>query len=149
MNQFQKARQSKSFISRFLVGIILLIVCLYIFWWFNQKQKNILLGTGIVAAWALGIQMMDYDLDLSTLWDTGSIEDSRVENKNGVKLIGKCLSDNLNCSNFDTQPEAQTLYEDCAEQIIANNKWIDTKIDVYGLDGDNDGVVCESLPKGE
>lgn len=149
MNQFQKARNSKSFVTRLLVWIIALIVCLYFFWWFNNKQKNILLGTWIVAAGALGVQMMDYDLDLWTLRDTGSIEDSRVESKNWVKLIGKCLSDNLNCSNFNTQSEAQALYEDCAEQIIANNKWIDTTIDVYGLDGDNDGVVCESLPKGE
>jgi hypothetical protein len=66
--------------------------------------------------------MMDYDLDLGTLRDTGSIEDSRVESKNGIKLVGKCLSNNLNCSNFDTQSEAQALYEDCAEQIIENNK---------------------------
>lgn len=38
-----------------------------------------------------------------------------------------------NCSDFATQEEAQAEYEK-------------DKSDPHGLDGDNDGVACESLP---
>ncbi|GAA5109543.1 excalibur calcium-binding domain-containing protein [Haloechinothrix salitolerans] len=41
-----------------------------------------------------------------------------------------------NCSDFETQEEAQEEYEK-------------DKSDPHGLDGDGDGVACESLPSGE
>ena len=41
----------------------------------------------------------------------------------------------VNCSDFDTQAEAQAFFE-------AN----DPENDPYGLDADGDGVACESLP---
>jgi len=53
----------------------------------------------------------------------------------------------MNCSSFSNQGEAQAKYNECAEEIAANNPGIDVKkLDVYGLDGDNDGIVCEALP---
>jgi hypothetical protein len=39
----------------------------------------------------------------------------------------------LNCDDFDTQPEAQAEFDSDPS-------------DPHGLDGDNDGVACESLP---
>lgn len=66
-----------------------------------------------------------------------------------MRIFGEeCITNNLNCSNFATQPEAQALYESCAQKIALDN---DTStealknIDVYGLDRDKDGVVCEAL----
>jgi micrococcal nuclease len=44
-------------------------------------------------------------------------------------------SDDLNCSDFDSQPEAQEVLED--DPSDPNN-----------LDGEGDGVACESLPGG-
>jgi len=42
----------------------------------------------------------------------------------------------LNCSDFDTQPQAQACYNYCVSQGIG---------DVHDLDGnDNDGLGCES-----
>ena len=41
-----------------------------------------------------------------------------------------------NCDDFETQVEAQAIYEQCGT-------------DVNRLDGDKDGMVCEHLPKGE
>ena len=43
-------------------------------------------------------------------------------------------SGNLNCSDFPTQNKAQSCFDYCGP------------VDVHGLDTDNDGVVCESLP---
>lgn len=140
-----EARRTKSVRVWVIVILLLVVVALFFFW---GKMKGLLIALFILLLVALGLETTDYDLDLWTLMKTWSIQESRVENKNGVKLIGKCVSDNLNCSNFDTQSEAQELYENCAAQIKENNKNVkDVKsLDVYGLDRDKDGKVCESLP---
>lgn len=49
-----------------------------------------------------------------------------------------CSSDFYNCSDFSTQREAQAAYDYCAVRGFG---------DVHGLDQDDDGVACESLPK--
>lgn len=47
-----------------------------------------------------------------------------------------CSYNKYNCGDFSTQIEAQAMFEDCGG--ISN--------DVHWLDGDGDGVACESLP---
>ena len=44
-----------------------------------------------------------------------------------------CSSDVYNCGDFDTQAEAQEVFEYCGPD------------DVHRLDSDGDGEVCESL----
>jgi len=71
-------------------------------------------------------------------------------------LSGDCVTaqrnstSDLNCSNFKTQPEAQAKYDQCAEQIASYNEGKSSaeikNLDIYGLDGDKDGTVCEALP---
>ena len=46
-----------------------------------------------------------------------------------------CTADTLECSNFDSQQDAQACHDRCL--AVANE-------DVHGLDEDSDGVVCES-----
>ncbi len=48
-----------------------------------------------------------------------------------------CSRNILNCSNFKRQSEAQACFNYCKSTVGR---------DVHGLDGDHDGVVCESLP---
>jgi endonuclease YncB( thermonuclease family) len=48
-----------------------------------------------------------------------------------------CASNDLDCSNFASAAEAQSCFDTCMEQV---------GYDVYNLDGDADGVACESLP---
>jgi hypothetical protein len=43
-----------------------------------------------------------------------------------------CAFDKYNCSDFNTQNEAQTMLEKCEK-------------DVHGLDHDKDGTACEEL----
>ena len=101
--------------------------------------------------------MYDYDLDLKTLRDTGSIQASRIQHtKDGIVLRGDCVTaqrnsaSDLNCANFKTQEEAQAKYDQCAEQIASYNAGKTTEqiknLDIYGLDGNNNGIVCEALP---
>ena len=46
-----------------------------------------------------------------------------------------CSSNYYNCADFNTQSEAQAVFEYCGG--IGN--------DIHWLDGDDDGVACESL----
>ena len=48
-----------------------------------------------------------------------------------------CTGPDLNCSDFATHAEAQACYEYCKSQGYG---------DVFRLDGDKDGIACESLP---
>lgn len=52
---------------------------------------------------------------------------------------GGKYSDEYNCSDFATQPEAQTFYDTAGG----------VKGDVNRLDANKDGIPCESLPKGK
>ncbi|XOB46405.1 MAG: thermonuclease family protein [Candidatus Nealsonbacteria bacterium] len=47
-----------------------------------------------------------------------------------------CSYNAYNCSDFSTHVEAQNVFEYCGG--VSN--------DIHGLDGDNDGIACESLP---
>lgn len=48
-----------------------------------------------------------------------------------------CASDFYNCSDFGTQAAAQQVYNYCAALGFG---------DIHRLDGDNNGLACESLP---
>ncbi|MCC6458047.1 MAG: endonuclease/exonuclease/phosphatase family protein [Caldilineaceae bacterium] len=50
-----------------------------------------------------------------------------------------CNANTLNCSNFSTQSAAQACFDWCVSQGAG---------DIHRLDGNNDGVACESLPGG-
>lgn len=148
--RFQTARNSKSF--RLWLMVILLAILLYMYF-FVGKMKILLLVLMVFLAGAIGVEVSNYDIDLGKLRESGSIQESRVQTKNGVTIFGNCVSDDINCANFKTQGEAQAKYEQCAEQIKNDNTQLKDSqevknLDIYGLDGDKDGTVCEALPKG-
>lgn len=51
--------------------------------------------------------------------------------------VCSCSSNSLNCANFSTHSQAQSCFNYCIGQ---------GRGDIHRLDGDNDGVACESLP---
>lgn len=139
------------------IGLLVLVIALYLL---GFIKKGFAIGLGIILLAAIGIQTFNWDLDLGTLWKTGDINASRVQTintKDGkITLTGNCVlpgkdgKGDLNCDNFKTQEEAQAKYNQCAEQIAASNKLDSTKVrnlDIYGLDGNKNGIVCEALPK--
>ena len=154
-NELQKARNTKSTRLWFLV---LLAVVLFVLWWFKIIKTGFAVGLGIVVLAAIGIETFNYDLDLGTLWKTGNIQESRVSHtQDGIVLKGSCAlpkkwgEGDLNCSNFKTQEEAQAKYDQCATEIASYNQWVDAakirSLDIYRLDGNKNGIVCEALPK--
>lgn len=54
-----------------------------------------------------------------------------------VAAVCDCSGNLYNCSDFSTHRQAQACYDYCVSQ---------SRGDIHRLDGDNDGVACESLP---
>lgn len=151
-DSLKKLRNSKN--GRMtVIGILMLVVILLLIFW--GKAKGMLIFILVLLAIAMWLEGFDYDADLGKLWETGSYSESRVEtvtNSDGetIRVITwNCNRSefDLNCSSFATQEEAQAKYNQCASEVAANNPWIDVnKLDIYGLDGNNNGIVCEALP---
>ena len=51
-------------------------------------------------------------------------------------MILECSENQYDCEDFETQAEAQEMFEFCGG--------VDN--DIHYLDGDDDGVACETLP---
>lgn len=129
----------------------------------KSAKKKILLGVIVVLLGVLGLESFNSDFDLGSIFSGNSVSDSKIErdvdgnlqkDASGnfvTKLIrdklgnvvpegtaGAKYTDEYNCDDFTTQPEAQAFFEKAGG----------VKGDTNRLDGDKDGEVCESLPKG-
>jgi len=125
-----------------------IVVILFIFF---EKLRIFLVIIFITLLAALGLEVSQNDWDLGKLWETGSFQESKVlRDESGNVLFDKLgnittdsskgkKADEYNCDDFSTQPEAQEFFEKVGG--VGN--------DVNRLDGDKDGVACESLPKEE
>lgn len=142
--KIQKARGNKN--VRLVVLLIIIAIAAGM-WYYGDKTDNKTLQTGAavvggIAGLATGLEVADKDFDLQTLWETGSLKESLLErDADGNLLNTQRICDaqtegfyDYNCADFTTQDEAQSVYEQCGT-------------DVSRLDGDNDGIVCESLPQ--
>ena len=131
-----------------LILILMAIVAVLFFVW--EKARIALVVAFITLTAALGLEISQNDWDLGQLWQTGSFQESKVQrDESGNVLydafgnvttdgsVGKS-ADKYNCSDFETQEQAQTFFE----------KLGGTSNDVNRLDGDKDGEACESLPSG-
>ena len=131
-----------------VISILLVIVAVLFFVW--EKARIFLVVAFLALLAALGLEVTENDWDLQELLQTGSFEESKImRDASGDFLYdiegnivtnsakGK-QADEYNCDDFATQPQAQRFFEKVGG--IGN--------DVNRLDGDKDGVACESLPAG-
>ena len=104
--------------------------------------KRILIGIGITIA-VLFLGLLIY----AGIKGGGTIYENDGQNNEGNGNQGiavgepnpngyDCTKDVYNCENFTTQSEAQVAFDSCIN---------DDKGDVWGLDADGDGRVCEGL----
>jgi hypothetical protein len=123
-------------------------------------KKKVLLGVLVLLLGALGLELGGKDFDLGSILDGNSVSDSAImrdENGNLVKdadgnLVTKVMrnkmgdvvtdgsgkaTDEYNCADFKTQPEAQNFFEKAGGVSKDTNR----------LDGNKDGVACQDLPK--
>lgn len=160
MNEVVNWRHSKK-ARLYIIGGLLVIVALLAF--FFEGLRIWMLGIGIALLIALGLEVGNTDIDLGTMIEERSISDAVIErdaegnletnaeggfmtrvlrNKEGDVVAegtaGAKYTDEYNCDDFSTQPEAQKFFE----------KMGGVENDVNRLDGNKDGVACQALPKG-
>ena len=160
MKEISAWRRSKK--SRLIVIIGLLFVVGIIGFLF-EATRAWMIGIGVVLLLALGLEVAETDVDLGSVVETGSVSDSVIErdaegnletasdgglltrilrdkegNEVAAGTAGAKYTDEYNCDDFDTQPEAQRFFERAGG----------VEGDVNRLDGNKDGVACQALPAG-
>jgi hypothetical protein len=143
----KKLRFNRKFRLGLILALMLIVAILFIVW---EKARIYLVVIFITLLAAFGLEVSQNDWDLGELWKTRSFEESKVSrDKSGNILFDKFgdittdsskgkKADDYNCDDFSTQPEAQAFFI----------KVGGTGNDINRLDGDKDGIACESLPKG-
>lgn len=129
-----------------IIGI-LIAIAVAAFFFVKSTAAKVVLGIVIaVLAGAFGMEMKQTDYDLGKAIQTGSLSAAKIERDSSGNLVAASVDafcsakeKDYNCADFTSQPEAQQVYDRC--------KTLGQDMDVYHLDGDKDGVVCESLPK--
>ena len=109
----------------------------------TTTKKKILLGVFILLLGALGLEATNNDYSLESLLAGESLSESKIiRDENGninfddpLTVSAYCESDTKNCADFDSQEQAQTIFEQCGG----------LGSDAHGLDGNNNGVACEAL----
>jgi hypothetical protein len=128
----------------------------------TTAKKKILLGVIVILLGALGFEVSNNDFDLGSILSGKSISDSKVMRDEKGNLLqdeagnlitrylrdkagnvvpegtpGAKYTDEYNCDDFASQPEAQTFFTKAGGVSKDTNR----------LDGDKDSEACESLPK--
>lgn len=125
--------------------------------------KPLLIGLLAILAGAFGLEATNSDWDLGKILKGDSPSDAKIlrdkegnvrRDKDGNIVTrvmrdkdgnivpdgqaGAKYTDEYNCSDFGTQPEAQRFFDKAGGVGQDTNR----------LDGDKDGVACEDLPRG-
>lgn len=126
----------------------------------RKIAKGVVGGIIVILLGALGLELSNNDFDLGSILSGNSVSDSKVmrdekgnlqkdaagnlvtrvmrDKEGNVVTSGGKYTDEYNCDDFTTQPEAQQFFMKAG----GVNK------DTNRLDGNKDGEACESLPKG-
>lgn len=143
---FQKIRRSKNARLWTIGGLLVIVLVL---WYFAKATwVKILLGSIAVVLFGAGaMEVSNKDYDVGKLIETRSFKASEIQRDEKGNLLSTSIDEfctqsdiDYNCADFKTQSEATTVYERCQQK--------GKNMDVYRLDGDKDGKVCEALPVG-
>jgi len=124
--------------------IVILLIAAGILFYFWKKGRIFVAGIIIILLAALGLEAANNDVDLGKLAKTHSWSESKISRDDSGNLIMGAMCDpkqtyDYNCEDFKYQEEAQAVYEKCAKNGL----------DIHHLDGNKDGVACQSLPTRE
>ena len=140
----QEIRSSKK-VRLWVIGGLIAVAAIMLFF-VKSTWAKIVLGSAIaLLAVAFGLEVKNTDYDVAKLAKTRSFAASKIERDpatgNLINVDGFCNAQesDYNCTDFKNQPEAMSVYNRCKE--------LGKNMDIYGLDGDKDGQVCEALPK--
>lgn len=158
MKEIAGWRRNKK-VRLYIIGGLLVIVALLAI--FVESIRWWMVGVGTVLLIALGFEVGNTDVDLGSVFQGESLSDSVIErdvegnletaadgglltrvlrDKEGnvvaAGTAGAKYTDEYNCDDFATQPEAQRFFEKAGG----------IEGDVNRLDGNKDGVACQALP---
>lgn len=146
-SSFNKIRGNRKFRLGLILFLLAIVAILFVVW---EKARIALVVIFITLLAALGLEVSQNDFDLGKLWQTKSLQESKVSRDESGNILfdkfGEITTDSskgkgaddYNCDDFSTQPEAQTFFLKVGGRGNDLNR----------LDGDKDGTACESLPKG-
>lgn len=105
----------------------------------KKKAKPILMVIIALLLGAFGLEATNNDWDIGKLLSGSSVSEAKVmrDKEGNVVTTGGKYTNEYNCSDFKTQPEAQKFFKNAGGPTTDTNR----------LDGDNDGIACEDLPK--
>lgn len=128
-----------------IIGVLIIVAIILLFV-VKATWAKVALGVMIaILVGAFGMEATQTDYDLERLIETKSFNESKIERDESGNLINidnfcNAAEMDYNCSDFKTQTEAMQVYERCSE--------LGKNMDIFRLDGDKDGLVCEALPAG-
>ncbi len=132
--------------TRLSVIIALLILAGVALWWVWGKKTQMAIVGAMIALLlgALGMEVSNKDYDVDSLLRGEGLKNSEMVRDEKGNLLGQTVGqlcgdeakDVYNCSDFKTQEEAQAKMDECKS----------AGKDINRLDGDKDGIACESLP---
>jgi hypothetical protein len=107
----------------------------------KKKARPVLIAIIALLLGALGLEFTNNDWDIGKLLSGSSFSEAKVmrDTEGNVVTTGGKYTDEYNCDDFKTQDEAQKFFRNAGGPSEDTNR----------LDGDNDGVACEALPKSE
>ncbi len=129
-------RRNSKFRIFFILALLALLAIMFFVW---EKLRLFIVAIAILLLTALGLEISHHDWDIGKFIHTGSFDQSKIEQTKDKfwKIGDDCTKDQMNCSDFQYQEDAQDFFEKCGG--INNN--------INRLDGnDKDGVACEQLP---
>lgn len=139
-------RNSKKFRLWVIGGLV--VIAGVIFYFVKGTTAKVAVGAMIALLLiAFGMEVKGTDYDMQKLVETKSFSKAKIQrdpvtgNISNADAFCSAQDIDYNCKDFKTQKEANDLYQKC--------KSAGKNMDVYGLDGDKDGKVCESLPVGK
>lgn len=141
----QEMRSSKK-VRLWVIGILIALGVAALFIVKTTWAKVVIGAMIAILLAAFGMEATNNDYDVGKLMETKSFAASKIErdpatgNLINVDAFCNAKESDYNCTDFKTQEEAMTVYNRC--------KTLGKNMDVYGLDRDHDGKVCESLPVG-
>lgn len=139
MDSIRNSKKARLWIIAGLIGLAL--VALY---FAKATWVKVAIGAMIaILLAAFGMEATNHDYDMKKLMETKSFTASKIERDpkgNLINVESFCASEKIdyNCSDFKSQAEAMDVFNKC--------KRAGKNMDAFGLDGDKDGKVCESLP---
>lgn len=142
---FRELRGNKK-VRLWVIGALIVLGFIAFFFAKTTWAKVVIGGAIGLLMLAFGMEANNTDYDVVQLVKTGSFAASQIQRDEQGNLIpgsvdAFCTAQDIdyNCDDFKTQQEAQSVYERC--------KGLGTNMDVYRLDGDKDGTVCEARPQ--